>query len=127
MQLLYQSELRHQPMAEVVPEFVTANGAQHDETVLWACELAQAASNVIAEADVVIQKYAIGWKIERINPIDKNLLRLGYYELKYSDTPVNVVLNEVIEIAKQFSTEESPKFINGILGSFVKNECLRES
>lgn len=127
MQLMYQADIRKQTVEDVVPEFISASDTLNDDTMAWASELAKSAFNVRDEADSVIQKYTIGWPLDRMNPIDKNLLRLGYYELKFSDTPVNVVLNEVIEIAKQFSTEDSPKFINGILGNFVKTECLRAS
>ena len=61
------------------------------------------------------------------NQIDKALLRLGISEINYTDTPYQVVLNEMIELSKVYSTEESSKFINGILGKFVKETCLQDS
>ena len=65
--------------------------------------------------------------MDRLNQIDKALLRLGISEINYTDTPYQVVLNEMIELSKVYSTEESSKFINGILGKFVKETCLQDS
>lgn len=73
----------------------------------------------IGEIDGYIEKYSKGWKISRIARVDLAILRLGIYELKHSDTPVNVVINEAIELAKKYSTDKSGAFINGILASIV--------
>ena len=62
------------------------------------------------------------WKIDRMAPVDKNILRLAVYELKrFSDVPAKVTLNEAIEIAKKYGTEESGSFINGILDKIAKD------
>lgn len=61
-----------------------------------------------------------GWSLDRLTIVDKSLLRLGLYEIKYFDeTPDRVALNEVIEIAKKYSDETSAKFVNGLLSQFV--------
>ena len=61
-----------------------------------------------------------GWTLSRLTLVDKTLLRLGLYEIKYYDeTPDRVALNEIIEIAKKYSDETSSKFINGLLSQFI--------
>jgi N utilization substance protein B len=73
-------------------------------------------------SDRAITELAHNWKLERIAVIDQIILRMAMTELKVMpDVPVKVVLNEAIELAKQFSTAESSAFINGILDAFVKN------
>ena len=72
------------------------------------------------EIDAVIEKYATNWSFNRIAKVDLSILRLAIYELKYTDVPQKVAVNEAVEIAKVYSTEKSPKFINGILGSVIK-------
>ncbi|MEE1071875.1 MAG: transcription antitermination factor NusB, partial [Cellulosilyticum sp.] len=74
----------------------------------------------LQEIDEVIEKYAANWSFSRIAKVDLSILRLAIYELKYTDVPQKVAVNEAVEIAKTYSTEKSPKFINGILGSVIK-------
>jgi len=75
------------------------------------------------EIDSLIGRYSTHWRLERINRVDKNILRMGVFELLYcDDIPVKVALNEAIELAKQFGTEESGAFINGILDKISKME-----
>lgn len=72
--------------------------------------------------DRIIARYAIDWNIERMAVVDRNILRMACYELFYMvETPPNVVLNEAIELAKCFSTEDAGKFINGILDKVLKS------
>ena len=62
-----------------------------------------------------------GWSLDRLTTIDKNILRLGLFEIQYcDDTPDRVAVNEAIELAKDFSDQASVKFINGVLTHFVK-------
>ena len=73
-----------------------------------------------SEIDGLIKKYAIGWDIERLFKIDKDILRIAIAEIVYiKDAPVKVVIDEAIELAKKYSTDESPSFINGILAKVV--------
>ena len=74
------------------------------------------------EIDGLIKQYAIGWDIERLFKIDKDILRIAISELVYiKDAPVKVVIDEAIELAKKYSTDDSPSFINGILAKVVEN------
>jgi len=75
------------------------------------------------ELDLVITKAAPEWPIERISPVDRNILRLGLYELLFSDrseVPAKVAINESIELAKQFGGDNSSRFVNGVLGAVYK-------
>ncbi|MCA9363283.1 transcription antitermination factor NusB [Candidatus Kaiserbacteria bacterium] len=75
------------------------------------------------ELDQVIEKAAPDWPIDRISPVDRNILRLGLYELLFADrseVPAKVAINEAIELAKQFGGENSSRFINGVLGAVYK-------
>jgi len=76
----------------------------------------------MAEIDGLITKYAPEWPIDQITPVDRNVLRIGIYELKYAmDIPPKVAINEAIELAKTYSGGSSGKFINGVLGSIYKD------
>lgn len=75
------------------------------------------------ELDLVIEKAAPEWPLDRIAPIDRNILRLGLYELLFSDrkeVPAKVAINEAIELAKQFGGDNSGRFVNGVLGAVYK-------
>lgn len=77
------------------------------------------------DLDKIIAKFAkqSDWTIDRIALVDRNILRLALFEILFrEDVPVSVAINEAVELAKIFSTEESGKFINGILGTFVRGE-----
>jgi len=75
------------------------------------------------QIDAIISSNAANWSISRIARVDHMILRLAIYELKWAkDIPQKVVVNEAIEIAKVYSTDKSPKFINGVLGSVI--ECI---
>jgi N utilization substance protein B len=72
------------------------------------------------EVDELIKNYAIGWEFERIFKIDKNILRIAIVELMYiKEAPHKVVIDEALELAKKYSTDDSPSFINGILAKIV--------
>ena len=76
----------------------------------------------ISEIDVYITKYATEWPLEQITIVDRNILRIGVYELIYNkDIPSRVAINEAIEIAKTFGSEASGKFVNGVLGAIYKD------
>ena len=76
----------------------------------------------LPEIDAVIHAFTPNWTIETMTAIDRNILRLGGYELKFDDSiPSKVAINEAIEIGKKFGGESSGKFVNGVLGAIVKD------
>lgn len=77
-----------------------------------------------AELDTYIARYSVGWNFARIPLVASAIMRVAMYEILYMpDIPNNVSINEAVEIAKKYETPETVKFINGILGSFVRQEC----
>lgn len=87
----------------------------------FAREVALGAWDRRIDIDPYIVKYASGWTLERIANVDRNLLRLAIYEILFrNDIPQGVSINEAVELAKEYSTAESARFINGILGSFAR-------
>jgi transcription antitermination protein NusB len=76
----------------------------------------------IDEIDVYITKYATEWPLDQITIVDRNILRIGVFELVFNDDiPEKVAINEAIEIAKAFGSESSGKFVNGVLGAIYKD------
>ncbi len=69
-----------------------------------------------SEIDATIGRLAEGWRLERMPAVDRNILRLGVYELRYTDIPVGVAVSEAVDLAKRYSTEKSGAFVNGVLG-----------
>ena len=80
----------------------------------------------IAELDKIISEFAPSWPISQMAIVDRNLLRMGIYEIsKGSETPPKVAINEAVEMAKAFGSESSPKFVNGVLGAVMQNVALQ--
>ena len=71
------------------------------------------------EIDAALDAGATDWRVERMPAVDRAILRLGVYELRYTDTPVGVVLSEAVELAKRYSTAESGRFVNGGLATIA--------
>jgi N utilization substance protein B len=120
--LLFQCDVGGQPLDEVI-EVGRAESDATEDVWLFAEELARGAWSAHAELDKYITRYAAGWTLERMANADRNLLRLALYEILYrEDIPQSVSINEAVELAKRYSTQESAKFINGILGSFAREK-----
>ena len=126
MQLLYQSDLRG---GQDPDGFATSFWEMHgfkDPIQEWAMGLAIATWQVREEIDHLIAQFAIGWSIHRIQPVDKAVLRLAFYELLHTDTDPKIIINEAVELCKRYSSTDSPRFINGILGGYLST-CSPES
>lgn len=96
------------------------DGAKEDS---YLSQLVNGVVEYQTQIDEDIKKYLENWKLERLATVDRNLLRLAVYELKFSeqDVPANVILDEAIEIAKLFGDEQSSKFINGVLSKIKQH------
>jgi transcription antitermination protein NusB len=88
-----------------------------DEPGEFAIQLVDGVIKNMPDLDNVIKQYAEGWDIERMPRVDRNVLRMALYELFYMDTPAGVAIDEAVELAKSFSTVDSGKFVNGLLGT----------
>jgi transcription antitermination protein NusB len=123
--LLFQCDVGGQPLEDVLE--VAREGSEATEDVWdFAVELAHGAWLAHAALDTIIARYAAGWTLERMANADRNLLRLALYEILHrEDIPQSVSINEAVELAKRYSTADSAKFINGILGSFVRDRTAQ--
>lgn len=118
MRLLYQVSIRDSDLMTLYDDLETDQYAP--ETLDWALVIAQKTVEKLIEIDDVIKQYSIDWEPDRLNRVDFSLLRIAIAEIHYLKVPYPVVINEIIELSKIYSTDESPKFINGILNSYVK-------
>ncbi len=110
-------------MALEIAEFTTLD-AQSDVQA-FAIEIAEKYKEHNAELDEIIQKYAKNWDFQRLVTMDKNILRIALIELLYiKATPLKVVIDEALELAKKYSTDESTTFINGILAKVVVDYAI---
>jgi len=90
-------------------------------------DLVKGVINNVSEIDSFIIKYATEWPLDQITTVDRNVLRLGVYELNFDQNiPAKVAINEAIEIAKAFGGESSGKFVNGVLGAIYKEIPAKE-
>jgi N utilization substance protein B len=113
--MLYQWDLTRAPMDEVARSFWRVRTST-DATKAMAERLARGAQANAVRLDGLIAEAATNWRFERIAAVDRNLLRLGAYELDMErDTPPSVVIDEAVEIAKRFGEVDSPSFVNGVL------------
>jgi N utilization substance protein B len=119
MQMLFQWDMSQQDPTKLEAKFWRAAKAA-DTTRAFANQLFEGVTKEIVLLDEIIVKHAENWRFERLAAIDRAILRMAIYELRATDTPPKVVLNEAIELAKKFSSEESGPFVNGILDAFRK-------
>ncbi len=119
LQMLFQWEMSPQEPTRLEEKFWrSARAAQ--STREFANRLFEGAAGEAAALDTLISKHAENWRLERIAAIDRAILRLAAHELRKGDAPPKVVLDEAIELAKTFSSEDASAFINGILDSIRK-------
>lgn len=120
LQLLFQWDLRRTPLDEIVRGYYgsllisedTVITPRHDE---FAKGLLEGVVGDVAGVDERITRNAEHWRMPRMPAVDRNILRLAVYEMLHTDTPPAVVIDEALELARQFSGEESVHFVNGVL------------
>ena len=124
MQMLFQWEMSKQDPAKLEAKFWREAKAA-DTTRNFANRLFEGAVKETASLDEIIGKHAANWRLERLAAIDRAILRLAIYELRAAETPPKVVLNEAVDLAKKFSSEDSSAFVNGILDACHKSLSSR--
>ncbi|HEV7756492.1 MAG TPA: transcription antitermination factor NusB [Mycobacteriales bacterium] len=114
LDVLYEADLRGtDPLGTVADRLAQADPPVPAYTV----ELVEGVTGRRARIDELIATYSEGWTIDRMPPVDRNLLRVAIYELLWCDSvPDAVAISEAVELAKDLSTDESPRFVNGLLG-----------
>ena len=100
---------------------IGADPAEANSTDEFARELVVGVSARRHEIDGMLQQFLTGWQVDRLSRVDKQVLRLACFELVFRDEPPKAVINEAIELAKHFGTEESGKFVNGVLGKLLQS------
>jgi transcription antitermination protein NusB len=114
-QLLYQREISGDPMDVVLEGFWRLRSGTPQMRAM-AERLAFGSDGRAAELDALVAEAATHWRLDRIAPVDRTILRLGAYELTAeAATPAAVVLDEAVELAKRFGEADSPAFVNGVL------------
>ena len=120
LQMLFQWDITKDSIEQIISTF-WENQEELPATIDFANTLAKRTIEHVERIDALIGKHAEHWRLDRMAIVDRNLLRLATQEFLYDvETPPSVVINEAIEIARRFSAQESPQFINGILDGIRK-------
>jgi len=120
MQALYQLDVRGRELLEVIGEFFAENEPDSFTRGL-ASKWTNGTWENLAQCDELIAGSTIKWQLSRLPPVDRNVLRLAVYQLKWCpEIPPRVVINEAIDLAKKFGSDKSGSFVNGVLDAIFK-------
>jgi N utilization substance protein B len=121
LDILFECEVRGTPLGETLDDRVLANEPPVNE---YTVTLIRGVIEHQARIDEVISTYAQGWSLERMPTVDRNVLRLGVLEVLFLDeTPDAVAVSEAMNLVRDLSTDESPTFVNGVLGNIVRDKA----
>ena len=127
IQGLYQLDVQGPDVFEFLGEFFLETEAD-DFIRSLASDWTKGTWENLGDCDELINASTIKWQFSRLSPVDKSILRLAVYQLKLCrEIPPKVVINEAIELAKKFSTDKSPGFVNGVLDAVFKKLVARDS
>lgn len=130
VQSLYQMEMNEVEADDAVGMLIAEAGGENESEVeikdaksahQFVLELVQGVRSQQKAIDEMLETYLKGWQMSRLSRVDRQILRLAAYEMLFrDDVPAKVAVNEAIELAKHFGSEESGKFVNGVLGKMIK-------
>lgn len=120
LQILYEDDLNPQRNLAVAERFLYSRLRYDRAAIDFGQNLLTGVRQNRVELDALLQSKAENWRLERMAVTDRNVLRLGTYELLYSDTPGRVVINEAVELAKRYGARQSSQFVNGILDRILR-------
>ena len=127
LKILYQKDIMHRAIEVEAEKFLEGEEVAVPEVKDFANRLVFGVSDHLEAIDKKISGYATNWQLKRMAVIDRNVLRLGVFELFYAnDIPPKVSINEAVELAKKYGDAESSKFVNGVLDKIHKTEVLKE-
>ena len=117
LQILYQLDLNHELTTESAVFYFEKNFSKAGKTVdNFTHRLVTGVAQNLAQLDTLLKSTKASWRLERMAVVDRNILRLGLFEMNYcDDIPATVTINEMVELAKQFGAAETPPFVNGVL------------
>ena len=119
LDVLYQADLREIPFSEIIETEALRAAAEPDREASWmyAREVVDGVADHATEIDELIETFAVDWALARMPAVDRALLRLACWEILFNDTiDAPVAISEAVELAQEYSTDESARFINGVLG-----------
>lgn len=124
LQALFQLDFNSTEATDALHLVFGENEKINEKAKEYTLQLVQGTKYHLEEIDKTISEVSSEWKLNRMTGVDRNIARIAVYEMMYSEEelPPNVVINEAVELAKSFGTEESSRFVNGILGSLVKHK-----
>jgi N utilization substance protein B len=121
LDVLYEADLRQAPITDVLEAYLERLPEPRPEQLDYTAALANGVAQQLDHIDELIASYAEGWTLERMPVVDRNLARVAVYELIYRDEIDDAVaITEAVELAKALSTEDSPRFLNGVLGRIAE-------
>src|SRR5579871_3121852 len=128
LQVMFLWDIRHQPIAEAIHSFYQTLSSEEDDPQAapedpFMETLVYGASKAAPEIDRHISSKSEHWRLERMPVVDRNILRLAIYEMTQTETPPPVVIDEALELARQFSGDESVSFINGVLDAVHRGQA----
>ena len=122
LQVLYQDDLNSDQPEDIRLKFINSR-LNHDQALIdFAQQLLAGVRKHQEQVDARLEETARNWRLSRMAATDRNVLRLGAYEILFTDTPDRVVINEAIELAKRYGTNNSSQFVNGVLDRLMS--CL---
>ncbi|KAB2969458.1 MAG: transcription antitermination factor NusB [Thermoanaerobaculia bacterium] len=141
VQMLYQADLAGSTVPEVTAAFDLVDflreraedgepasavvAGEAPEAYSYACHLVEGARGRLEEIDELIRSHAENWRLERMPAVDRNILRLAVYEMLHeTDIPKLVIVDEAVELAKRFGSEQSGRFVNGLLDGILRRHAF---
>ena len=122
--MLYQADLRGEPIAVIVNAEAQRAASEPDRAASWlyARDIVDGVTDHRDRIDELITSYAQGWTLERMPHVDRALLRIAAWEILCNDeVPSAVAIDEAVELAKEYSTDDSGRFVNGVLGKIAEH------
>ncbi|GAA5201948.1 transcription antitermination factor NusB [Rugosimonospora acidiphila] len=121
LDVLYEADLRGAPIDEVLKSSVSRIEGPRPSYLDYAISLVEGVAEHLSRIDELVASYAEGWTLERMPAVDRNLARVAVFELLYRDDIDDAVaISEAVELARQISTDDSPRFLNGVLGRIAE-------
>ena len=122
LQVLYQDDLNPSRDLAVSEQFLRARLLHDGELIEFAMQLLSGVRRNRGELDAVLASRTDNWSLERMAATDRNVLRLGAFEILYTQTPGRVAVNEAVELAKRYGSKQSAQFVNGILDGLLPDK-----
>lgn len=128
--MLFQADVRGVDVSEIIAAEAQRAAGEPDRMASWlyAREIVDGVVDHREEIDELIETYAQGWTLDRMPNVDRSLLRIASWEMLYNpEVPVAVSIDEAVELAKEYSTDDSSRFVNGLLGNIAQHAAQSET